>query len=129
MLVLCHVLYCLLMPITCLCQPFAVDANASTTTYTNTMQVTANPELRGVVARGASMLPTRVVERAFKPLYGQPLNFVAFGKAVKKLDDWYQQRGILGQVRGSCFGPGGVLCPGPGGMKLKLTPQGWLFGG
>lgn len=61
-------------------------------------QVTANPELRGVVARGASMLPTRTVERAFKPLYGQPLNFVAFGKAVKKLDDWYQQRGILGQV-------------------------------
>lgn len=44
------------------------------------------------------MLPTRVVERAFKPLYGQPLNFVAFGKAVKRLDDWYQQRGILGQV-------------------------------
>jgi len=38
------------------------------------------------------------MERAFKPLYGQPLNFVAFGKAVKKLDDWYQQRGILGQV-------------------------------
>lgn len=62
------------------------------------LQVTANPELRGVVARGASMLPTRMVERAFKPLYGQPLNFVAFGKAVKKLDDWYQQRGILGQV-------------------------------
>lgn len=60
--------------------------------------MTANPELRGVVARGASMLPTRVMERAFKPLYGQPLNFVAFGKAVKKLDDWYQQRGILGQV-------------------------------
>jgi hypothetical protein len=44
------------------------------------------------------MLPTRTVERAFRPLYGQPLNFVAFGKAVKKLDDWYQQRGILGQV-------------------------------
>lgn len=62
------------------------------------MQVTANPELRGVVARGASMLPTRTVERAFRPLYGQPLNFVAFGKAVKRLDDWYQQRGILGQV-------------------------------
>ena len=62
------------------------------------IQVTANPELRGVVARGASMLPSRVMERAFKPLYGQPLNFVAFGKAVKKLDDWYQQRGILGQV-------------------------------
>jgi outer membrane protein insertion porin family len=66
-------------------------------THTKT-QVTANPELRGVVARGASMLPTRTVERAFRPLYGQPLNFVAFGKAVKKLDDWYQQRGILGQV-------------------------------
>lgn len=76
-------------------------------------QVTANPELRGIVARGASMLPTRIVERAFKPLYGQPLNFVAFGKAVKKLDDWYQQRGILGQV--SCRAVGQI------GMVLGQT--------
>jgi outer membrane protein assembly factor BamA len=61
-------------------------------------QVTANPELRGVVARGANMLPTAVVQRAFRPLYGGPLNFVAFSKAVEKLDDWYRARGILGQV-------------------------------
>jgi hypothetical protein len=81
-------------------------------------QVTANPELRGIVARGASMLPTRVVERAFKPLYGQPLNFVAFGKAVKKLDDWYQQRGILGQVS-CCVGQAGcssMFCAAAGGV-------------
>lgn len=62
------------------------------------IKVTANPELRGVVARGASMLPTRVVQRAFRHLYGQPLNFVAFSRAVERLDGWYKQRGILGQV-------------------------------
>jgi hypothetical protein len=86
------------------------------------MQVTANPELRGVVARGASMLPTRTVERAFRPLYGQPLNFVAFGKAVKKLDDWYQQRGILGQVGVGwarwVWGQARWVWVGPGGCGL-----------
>eukprot|EP00775_Hariotina_reticulata_P007019 gene7019-7233_t len=61
------------------------------------IKVTANPELRGVVARGANMLPTAVVQRAFRPLYGGPLNFVAFSKAVEKMDDWYRARGILGQ--------------------------------
>jgi hypothetical protein len=87
------------------------------------VQVTANPELRGVVARGASMLPTRTVERAFRPLYGQPLNFVAFGKAVKKLDDWYQQRGILGQV-GVRLGQTGVGL-GQVGVRLGQIGASW----
>ena len=44
------------------------------------------------------MLPVRVVQQAFKHLHGTPLNFVQFGKAVQKLDRWYQDRGVLGQV-------------------------------
>jgi hypothetical protein len=63
------------------------------------LQVSANPELRGVVAKGGDMLPVRVVQQAFKHLHGTPLNFVQFGKAVQKLDKWYQDRGVLGQVR------------------------------
>lgn len=51
-----------------------------------------------MVARGANMLPTAVVQKAMRPLYGGPLNFVAFSKAVERLDKWYQDRGILGQV-------------------------------
>ncbi|KAF8072573.1 OEP80 [Scenedesmus sp. PABB004] len=72
------------------------------------IRVTANPELRGVVARGANALPTRVVARAFAPLYGGPLNYVAFGRAVEKLDAWYRERGILGQVIDFNF-EGGVV--------------------
>jgi outer membrane protein assembly factor BamA len=63
------------------------------------LQVTANPELRGVVARGANQLPTAVLQKAMRPLYGGPLNFVAFSRAVERLDGWYRDRGILGQVR------------------------------
>jgi hypothetical protein len=63
------------------------------------VQVTANPELQGVVARGANQLPTAVLQKAMRPLYGGPLNFVAFSRAVESLDGWYRDRGILGQVR------------------------------
>jgi hypothetical protein len=69
------------------------------------LQVTANPELRGVVARGANQLPTAVLQKAMRPLYGGPLNFVAFSRAVESLDGWYRDRGILGQV-GVCGGVG-----------------------
>uniref|UniRef100_A0A383VQ38 Bacterial surface antigen (D15) domain-containing protein n=1 Tax=Tetradesmus obliquus TaxID=3088 RepID=A0A383VQ38_TETOB len=62
------------------------------------IKVAANPELRGVVARGADALPTAVLQKAMRPLYGGPLNFVAFSRAVERLDGWYRERGILGQV-------------------------------
>ncbi|KAF6264536.1 surface antigen-domain-containing protein [Scenedesmus sp. NREL 46B-D3] len=62
------------------------------------IKVTANPELRGVVARGANQLPTAVLQKAMRPLYGGPLNFVDFSRAVERLDGWYRDRGILGQV-------------------------------
>ncbi len=63
--------------------------------------MTPNPELREVVARGADALPTEGLRRAFAPLYGRPLNFVRFRRAVEALDAWYQRHGLLGQVRGS----------------------------
>jgi hypothetical protein len=43
-------------------------------------QVSANPQLKGIVARGGDRLPTREVQKAFAPLYGSTLNFVKFGK-------------------------------------------------
>lgn len=35
---------------------------------------------------------------AFRGLAGSTLNFVRFGKAVERIDNWYRRRGILGQV-------------------------------
>ncbi len=64
------------------------------------MQVTPNDEVRGMVATGANMLPNKVVQDAFKGMHGRTLNFVAFKRAIHKLDKWYHDKGILGQVCG-----------------------------
>ena len=40
-----------------------------------------------------------MVQDAFKGVYGRTLNFVAFKRAIHKLDKWYHDKGILGQVR------------------------------
>lgn len=67
------------------------------------LQVQANPEFCGVVARGGNVLPNRVVEDAFRGLYGQTLNFAHFARAVQSLDKWYRSKGLLGQVADFSF--------------------------
>lgn len=62
------------------------------------MQVTANPELKGITTKGAKVLPTKIIQDAFKKLHGRTINYVKFGKAIEKLDNWYKRRGVLGQV-------------------------------
>ena len=57
-----------------------------------------NPELQGIVAAGANVLPQRVVEDAFRLQHGRTLNFGAFGDAVNRINDWYKDHGLLGQV-------------------------------
>ena len=44
------------------------------------------------------MLPTRVIEEAFKHQYDKTLNAGEFKRAIDKLDGWYADRGIFGQV-------------------------------
>jgi outer membrane protein insertion porin family len=61
-------------------------------------QVRANPELKGVVATGANTLPQVVVEEAFRDQYGRTLNFRAFKDSLGKVNRWYEERGIFGQV-------------------------------
>jgi hypothetical protein len=51
-------------------------------------QVTANPELKGVVLSGASALPQRIIEDAFQPQYGKTLNFKNFNGALMRLNTW-----------------------------------------
>jgi outer membrane protein insertion porin family len=62
------------------------------------LQATANPVIKGVVVTGANVLPQREIEEAFRDQAGRTLNFPAFSTAVKRLNRWYEDRGIFGQV-------------------------------
>jgi hypothetical protein len=43
--------------------------------------------------------PAADIQDAFRGLAGSTLNFVRFGRAVERIDNWYRKRGILGQVK------------------------------
>lgn len=62
------------------------------------IKVTPNTPFKGLVASGANVIPNRVLQDAFRPLIGKTMNYVHFGRAVEKLDRWYQDQGVLGQV-------------------------------
>lgn len=53
--------------------------------------------------RGANVLPQKEIEEAFKHQFGCTLNFPKFSGALKRLNKWYEDRGIFGQVGGSTW--------------------------
>lgn len=61
--------------------------------------MTANPELRGLVVEGGNVLPTSVVEDAFRAQHGKTLNIQQFREGLARLDQWYQDKGFFGSVR------------------------------
>ena len=63
------------------------------------VQVTPNEVFRGMTANGANVLPNSVVQSAFGGMFGKTLNFVNLKQAIGKLDQWYSDHGVLGQVR------------------------------
>lgn len=62
------------------------------------LQVEANKELNGVTAEGANVLPAQVIEDAFRHQYNKTLNFTDLKAGMQKVDSWYADRGIFGQV-------------------------------
>ena len=62
------------------------------------LQVEANKELNGVTAEGANVLPAKVIEDAFRSQYNKTLNFTDLKAGMQKVDSWYADRGIFGQV-------------------------------
>lgn len=54
--------------------------------------------MTGVSATGASVLPTHVIADAFRHQYDRTMNIGDFRHAIAKLDSWYADRGIFGQV-------------------------------
>lgn len=62
-------------------------------------QVKVNPEVKGVIVKGANVLPTRVLEDFFRSQTGKPLNYPRMSAAVKGINAWYDDRGYIGQAR------------------------------
>jgi outer membrane protein assembly factor BamA len=60
--------------------------------------VVPNEELKDMVTTGANTLPNHVIESALHDMQGKTMNFVSVKRAIKKLDSWYSDHGIVGQV-------------------------------
>ena len=86
----------------CACQqPHAKESDPGSSTSlasTAAVQIEANQELNGVTSEGANMLPTRIIEDAFQHQYNKTLNFTDVKAGMQKVDRWYADRGIFGQV-------------------------------
>ena len=87
------------------CRPRAEDTRDGVRL---TVEVTPNPQLRGVVATGASRLPQKIIQDAFAEMAGRTLNYNTLTSAVARLNTWYEDNGVLGQVTGVELGTGDV---------------------
>lgn len=87
------------------CRPRAEDTRDGVRL---TIEVSPNPALRGVVATGAARLPQAIIQDAFKGMRGRTLNFNELTTAVARLNAWYEQHGVLGQVIDVTMGAGDI---------------------
>ena len=71
---------------------------ATSLTWPDLLQIEPHPQIRSVTAEGAKTLPVQVIEDAFRHQYDRTLNVGDFRAALAKLDGWYADRGIFGQV-------------------------------
>ncbi|CAI5529683.1 unnamed protein product [Closterium sp. Naga37s-1] len=60
--------------------------------------VEANQEMKGLMCMGANVLPTRVIEDAFRDEYGKVVNIQRLNGVLDVLNGWYSDRGLFGQV-------------------------------
>ncbi|CAI5995487.1 unnamed protein product [Closterium sp. NIES-65] len=60
--------------------------------------VEANQEMKGLMCVGANVLPTRVIEDAFRDEYGKVVNIQRLNGVLDVLNGWYSDRGLFGQV-------------------------------
>jgi hypothetical protein len=59
------------------------------------------------------------VEDAFRELHGRTLNFNSMVQAVGKLNRWYEEKGVLGQVRAR--GQGSAVQGSPGHRSVQRS--------
>ena len=63
-----------------------------------TLTCIPNEVLKGVRVTGAEALPARVVQEAFAPCYGKPLNLARFNAGMEEINAWYRDHGYDGQI-------------------------------
>ncbi|WP_226583151.1 BamA/TamA family outer membrane protein [Microseira wollei] len=75
-----------------------------------TFIVEQNPVLKGVKTEGTQAVTQSVINEIFSPQYGRILNFRDLQAAIKRLNQWYQERGfVLAQVVDSRVSPDGTV--------------------
>ncbi|CAM6046827.1 unnamed protein product [Sphagnum compactum] len=88
------------------CMPSAEDTRDGVRLI---FKVEPNQELKGLVCNGANVLPTRVVENAFRDEFGKVVNIQRLNKVLDTLNGWYRDRGLFGQVTDVEILPDGVI--------------------
>ncbi|CAL1409592.1 unnamed protein product [Linum trigynum] len=88
------------------CMPVAVDTRDGIRLV---FQVEPNQEFQGVVCEGASVLPTKFLEDAFRYEYGKVVNVRRLDDAITAVNGWYMERGLFGLVSGVEILSGGII--------------------
>ncbi|XP_065866611.1 outer envelope protein 80, chloroplastic [Euphorbia lathyris] len=90
----------------CSCMPVAIDTRDGIRLV---FQVEPNQEFHGLVCEGASVLPTKFLEDAFRDGNGKVVNIRHLDDVITSINGWYMERGLFGLVSGVEILSGGII--------------------
>ncbi|KAI9398636.1 hypothetical protein POPTR_003G204900v4 [Populus trichocarpa] len=90
----------------CSCMPVAVDTRDGIRLV---FQVEPNQEFHGLVCEGASVLPTKFLQDAFRGGYGKVVNIKQLDEVISSINSWYMERGLFGMVSNAEILSGGII--------------------
>ncbi|XXG48608.1 hypothetical protein AAC387_Pa02g3005 [Persea americana] len=90
----------------CSCMPVAIDTRDGIRLV---FQVEPNQEFHGLVCEGASVLPSKFLEDAFRDGYGKVVNIRRLDEVINSIDGWYMDRGLYCSVTDVEIFSGGIL--------------------
>ncbi|XP_011042089.1 PREDICTED: outer envelope protein 80, chloroplastic isoform X1 [Populus euphratica] len=90
----------------CSCMPVAVDTRDGIRLV---FQVEPNQEFLGLVCEGASVLPTKFLQDAFRGGYGKVVNIKQLDEVISSINSWYMERGLFGMVSNAEILSGGII--------------------
>ncbi|KAJ6945175.1 outer envelope protein 80 [Populus alba x Populus x berolinensis] len=88
------------------CMPVAVDTRDGIQLV---FQVEPNQEFHGLVCEGASVLPTKFIQDAFRGGYGKVVNIKHLDEVINSINGWYMERGLFGMVSNAEILSGGII--------------------
>ncbi|CAK7339322.1 unnamed protein product [Dovyalis caffra] len=72
-------------------------------------KVEPNQEFHGLVCEGASVLPTKFLQDAFRGGYGKVVNIKHLDEVISSINGWYMERGLFGMVSNAEILSGGII--------------------